>query len=87
MLITLAKHFSKSLVFRRNNPKSVCRTPIEGWMPWNIQRDDPRARAHKKELDDSANRLISRGQTKEKAINAFEQELADYNAGLIREKP
>ena len=51
-------------------------------MPWNIQRDDPRARAHKKELDDSANRLISRGQTKEKAIDAFEQELADYNAKI-----
>ena len=55
-------------------------------MPWNIQRDDPRARAHKKELDDSANRLIARGQTKEKGIDAFEKELADYNARMIREK-
>ena len=51
-------------------------------MPWNIQRDDPRARAHKKELDDSTNRLISRGQTKEKAIDGFEQELADYNGRI-----
>ena len=83
----VAYYFSKTLQQKLGIPVGIIQrayagTPIEGWMPWNIQRDDPRARAHKKELDDSANRLISRGQTKEKAINAFEQELGDYNARI-----
>ena len=29
-------------------------TPIEGWMPWEIQKDDPRTQAHKSELDERA---------------------------------
>ena len=83
----IAYYFGKTVQQKLGIPVGIIQrayagTPIEGWMPWNIQRDDPRARAHKKELDDSANRLISRGQTKEKAINAFEQELADYNARI-----
>ena len=46
-------------------------TPIEGWMPWDIQRNDPRAQAHKKGLDDSANRMIGRGETSQKALEGF----------------
>ena len=77
----VAYYFGKTLQQKLGIPVGIIQrayagTPIEGWMPWNIQRDDPRAIAHKKELDDSANRLISRGQTKEKAIDAFEQELS-----------
>ena len=28
-------------------------TPIEGWMPWSIQKDDPRAQAHKRTYDEA----------------------------------
>ena len=27
-------------------------TPIEGWMPWDVQKDDPRAQAHKRGYDE-----------------------------------
>jgi sialate O-acetylesterase len=55
-------------------------TPIEGWMPWEIQKDDPRAIAHKKGYAENAKRMITRGDTEEKAFAAFEKELAEYNA-------
>jgi len=58
-------------------------TPIEGWMPWNIQQDDPRAQAHKRQLDESAARLTGRmGITREKALEGFNKELAEYNAKI-----
>jgi sialate O-acetylesterase len=83
----VAYYFGKTLQQKLGVPVGIIQrayagTPIQGWMPWDIQRNDPRARAHKKELDDSANRLIARGQTKEKAIDAFEHELADYNGRI-----
>lgn len=55
-------------------------TPIEGWMPWEIQKDDPRAIAHKKGYEENAKRMITRGDTDEKAFATFEKELAEYNA-------
>ena len=54
-------------------------TPIEGWMPWAIQSADPRTIAHKKLLDDGSNRLIARGQTKQKALANYQKELKEYN--------
>ena len=53
-------------------------TPIEGWMPWDIQSADPRTIAHKKLLDDGSNRLIARGQTKQKALADYQKELTKY---------
>ncbi len=53
-------------------------TPIEGWMPWDIQKDDPRAQAHKAELDGRAAMTGSRAQ----ALDDFERELAEYNAKI-----
>ncbi|MHC4925557.1 MAG: serine hydrolase, partial [Planctomycetota bacterium] len=56
-------------------------TPIEGWMPWEIQEDDARALEHKRGLDESAERRSTNaGETEEKALAAFEKELAEYNA-------
>lgn len=52
-------------------------TPIEGWMPWEIQMDDPRAQAHKAELDAKA-ATVSR----EASLADFERELADYDAAM-----
>lgn len=57
-------------------------TPIEGWMPWELQKDDPRAQAHKAGLDDSAARQVASGATMEKALADFEKELAEYNASI-----
>ena len=58
-------------------------TPIEGWMPWEIQQDDPRAQEHKKQLDENAERRIrNQGDTIEKALADFEKELAEYNAAI-----
>ena len=59
-------------------------TPIEGWMPWGIQSEDPRTMAHKKLLDDGSVRLIARGQTKEKALADYRTELEEYNAKIDR---
>jgi sialate O-acetylesterase len=59
-------------------------TPIEGWMPWSIQRDDPRAQALKQTIDAGSKRLIARGMTKEKALAAYEKELAEYDAKIDR---
>lgn len=58
-------------------------TPIEAWMPWEIQKDDPRARAHKAEYDKSGERQVSSlGFTEEKALAAFGKELKAYNAKI-----
>lgn len=58
-------------------------TPIEGWMPWEIQEDDPRAVAHRDSLDQNAARQREgRGATSEKALTEFENELAQYRASI-----
>ena len=54
-------------------------TPIEGWMPWDIQKDDPRAVEHRSAIDRTAQRRIERGETVEKAVALFEKELDLYN--------
>lgn len=55
-------------------------TPIEGWMPWEIQKDDPRAQAHRKEVMEAAEGQITRqGKTVEKALEHFRAELNEYN--------
>ncbi len=53
-------------------------TPIEGWMPWEIQSDDPRAQAHKALLDQRA----TSGGSREAAMTQYNQELAEYNASI-----
>jgi len=53
-------------------------TPIEGWMPWDVQQDDPRTIAHKANYDERAARTGSM----EKALADFEKELAEYNAKI-----
>ncbi len=59
-------------------------TPIEGWMPWSIQKDDPRTLAHKHAVDQGSKRMIARGASKEKALAAYETELTEYNAKIDR---
>ena len=57
-------------------------TPIEGWMPWGLQKDDTRTIEFKMSLDQNAERRIARGETVEKALATFEKELVAYNAKI-----
>ncbi len=56
-------------------------TPVEGWMPWEVQKDIARSQLHRAELDESAKRQTERqGESKEKSLGNFNKELAEYNA-------
>lgn len=56
-------------------------TPIEGWMPWEIQKEDARTQALKGELDESGERQSEKlGFTTEKALAAYHVDLKKYNA-------
>jgi len=58
-------------------------TPIEGWLPWDEQKNDPRSKAQKKLFEDTALRMAEkRGETVEKALAVFETELASYNGKI-----
>jgi sialate O-acetylesterase len=85
----VAYHFGKKLHRTLGVPVGIIQrayagTPIEGWMPWSIQRDDPRVQTYKQTLDAGSKRLIARGMTKEKALAAYEKELAEYDAKIDR---
>jgi sialate O-acetylesterase len=85
----VAYYFGKTLQQKLGVPVGIIQrayagTPIEGWMPWDIQRDDPRAQAHKKGLDVSANRMMGRGQSKQQSLDLFQKELAEYNSKIDR---
>ena len=54
-------------------------TPIEGWMPREIQKDDARTITNMKLMDEMDKRLSKKGITREKAITKFYQELVIYN--------
>ncbi len=58
-------------------------TPIEGWMPWEIQKDDPRSIAHRAEYDQTAERQTGSGiATGLSALETWKKELAEYNAHI-----
>ena len=54
-------------------------TPIEGWMPKEIQMNDSRTVAGIQDLNDKSKKMTKSGITKESALKKFQQELADYN--------
>ena len=84
----VAYHFGKTLHEKLGIPVGIIQrafagTPIEGWMPWDVQRDDSRAVAHKQRYDENAQRIIQRdADAAEKALAAFDKELAAYNARI-----
>ena len=84
----VAYYFGKKLHQELKVPVGIIQrafagTPIEGWMPWGIQKDDIRTRAHKERLEAFAERRRkNQGETKEKALAGFKQELAEYNAKI-----
>ncbi len=85
----VAYYFGKTLQQKLGVPVGIIQrayagTPIEGWMPWEIQSQNPRAQAHKKELDEAAGRMRARGETRQKALGRFKKELVEYNDKIDR---
>lgn len=84
----VAYYFGKKLHQELKVPVGIIQrafagTPIEGWMPWGIQKDDIRTRAHKERLEAFAERRRkNQGETKAKALAGFKKELAEYNAKI-----
>ena len=81
-------HFGKTLHLKLGIPVGIIQrayagTPIEGWMPWEIQKGDARARLHKARYEANAKRIMDReGDAAQKAQVAFETELSEYNAKI-----
>jgi sialate O-acetylesterase len=55
-------------------------TPIEGWMPKEIQTEDLRTMAFAREMDERSNRGGNGQAQRKAALTTYEKELADYNA-------
>ena len=56
-------------------------TPIESWMPWDVQQDIPQSKQQKADMENSKQRqMAGKGESREKSLQTFNQELADYNA-------
>ena len=85
----VAYYFGKTLQQKLGVPVGIIQrayagTPIEGWMPWEIQSQNPRAQTHKKELDEASDRMRARGETRQKALGRFKKELLEYNHKIDR---
>lgn len=80
----VAYYFGKTLHQKLGVPVGIIQrayagTPIEGWMPWEMQKDDPRAIALREELDEAAARQSEKqGHSKEQALITFHKELSLY---------
>ncbi|MEI7852803.1 MAG: sialate O-acetylesterase [Planctomycetota bacterium] len=82
----VAYNFGKKLHLALNVPVGIIQeayagTPIEGWMPWEVQQDMAQSKTQKAEMDRSAQRqLDNKGESREKSLERFKSELAEYNA-------
>lgn len=82
----VAYYFGKTLHLELGIPVGIIQqayagTPIEGWMPWEIQQHDPRALAHKQQNDETAGRKAGKqNTTRAQALENHRKELAAYNA-------
>jgi len=81
----VAYNFGKKLHLALNVPVGIIQeayagTPIEGWMPWEVQQDIAQSKEQKAEMDKSVKRqLDGKGESREKSLAAFNQEMTDYN--------
>ena len=61
--------------------ESYAGTPIEGWMPWDVQKDIVQSNQQKMDMDNSNERqLEGKGVSADKALQKFNKDLADYRA-------
>ena len=81
-------YFGKKLHLKLDVPVGIivqafAGTPIEGWMPWDVQKNNARSQLHKADLDATAQRQTEQmGMSAEQAIAAYNQELVRYNAQI-----
>ena len=81
----VAYNFGKKLHLALNVPVGIIQeayagTPIEGWMPWEVQQDIAQSKEQKADMDKSAKRqLDDKGESREKSLAAFNQEMTVYN--------
>ena len=84
----VAYNFGKKLHLALGVPVGIIQeayagTPIEGWMPWEVQKDIPQSQAQKAEMENAKQRQIEgKGVSRESALATFNQEQADYNAAV-----
>jgi len=84
----VAYNFGKKLHLALGIPVGIIQeayagTPIEGWMPWDVQKDIAQSKVQKEEMDDAKQRQIEgKGVSRENALTTFNKELADYNAAV-----
>ena len=82
----VAYYFGKTLHLELGIPVGIIQqayagTPIEAWMPWVIQQNDPRAQELRKQYDETAGRKAGKQNiTKAQALENHRKELAAYNA-------
>ena len=81
----VAYNFGKKLHLALGVPVGIIQeayagTPIEGWMPWDIQKDIAQSQLQKADGDKAAQLQVERkGENREKSVEGFNKELADYN--------
>ena len=84
----VAYYFGKKLQQELGVPVGIIQrafagTPIVGWMPLEIQKDDARTRTHKERIETFAERRSrNQGETQEKAFAVFKKELGEYNSRI-----
>ena len=81
----VAYNFGKKLHLALGVPVGIIQeayagTPIEGWMPWDIQKDIAQSQLQKADGDKAAQLQVERkGENREKSVEGFNKNLADYN--------
>jgi sialate O-acetylesterase len=80
----VAYNFGKKLHLALNVPVGIIQeayagTPIEAWMPWEVQSDLAQSKAQKDDSDRSAERQKEgKGESREKSLAKYKTELGDY---------
>ncbi len=93
----VAYNFGKKLHLALGVPVGIIQeayagTPIEGWMPWEIQKDMAQSQQQKADGDKAAQLQVEkRGESRAKSLAVFNEELADYerkvSAGTTMKTP
>jgi sialate O-acetylesterase len=84
----VAYNFGKKLHLALGVPVGIIQeayagTPIEGWMPWEVQKDIAQSQQQKADGDKAAQLQVEKkGESREKSLAAFNKELADYNGKI-----
>ena len=62
---------------------SYAGTPIEGWMPWEVQKDIHQSQLQKQQMESSKTRQEGKkGESRGASLTKFEKDLAEYKAKI-----